>query len=81
METKKLKVGILGATGIVGQRFVSLLDGHPWFETVVVAASPRSAGKAYEEAVRGRWAMETEIPENVKKLIVKGVEDDINKIA
>lgn len=77
----KLKVGILGATGMVGQRFVSLLDRHPWFDLVVVAASPRSAGKTYEEAVKGRWVMETRIPENVKKLIIKEVEGDINKIA
>ncbi len=78
---RKLRVGILGATGMVGQRFVSLLDRHPWFDTVVVAASPKSAGKTYAEAVKGRWVMETKIPENVKKLIVKKVEDDINEIA
>jgi len=77
----KLKVGILGATGMVGQRFVSLLERHPWFETAVVAASPRSAGKTYAEAVKGRWVMETKIPENVKKLIVKEVEGDTSKIA
>ena len=77
----KLKAGILGATGMVGQRFVSLLDRHPWFETVVVAASPRSSGKTYAEAVKGRWVMETKIPENVKKLIVKEVEGEISKIA
>lgn len=78
---KKLKVGILGATGMVGQRFVSLLDRHPWFDVVVVAASPKSAGKTYGEAVKGRWVMETKIPENVKKLIVKEVEGDIGEIA
>src|SRR3989338_8448317 len=77
----KLKVGILGATGMVGQRFVSLLDRHPWFDVVVVAASPRSAGKTYAEAVKGRWVMETKIPESVRKLIVREVEKDINKIA
>src|SRR3989344_1801831 len=77
----KLKVGILGATGMVGQRFVSLLERHPWFETAVVAASPKSAGKTYGEAVKGRWVMETKIPENVKKLIVKEVEGDISKVA
>jgi len=76
----KLKVGILGATGMVGQRFVSLLERHPWFETAVVAASPKSAGKTYAEAVKGRWVMETKIPENVKKLIVKEVEGDISRI-
>ena len=52
---QKLRVGILGATGMVGQRFISLLENHPWFEVVTVAASPRSAGKTYEEAVGGRW--------------------------
>ena len=54
---QKLRVGILGATGMVGQRFISLLENHPWFEVVTVAASPRSAGKTYEEAVGGRWKM------------------------
>ena len=55
---KKLRVGILGATGMVGQRFISLLENHPWYEVVTVAASPRSAGKTYEEAVGGRWKMD-----------------------
>jgi len=77
---KKIKVGILGATGMVGQRFVSLLENHPWFEVVSVAASPRSAGKTYLEAVKGRWVMPTGIPKDVKKLIVKKVEDDIDEI-
>ena len=71
--SEKLKVGILGATGMVGQRFISLLENHPWFEVVSVAASPRSAGKTYEEAVGGRWKMTTPMPEGVKKLIVKDV--------
>ena len=52
---KKFKVGIIGATGMVGQRFASLLENHPWFDVVVLAASPRSAGKTYEEAVGERW--------------------------
>ena len=51
----KLKVGVLGATGMVGQRFVTLLADHPWYEVTAVAASPRSAGKTYREAVKGRW--------------------------
>ena len=72
---KKLKVGILGATGMVGQRFISLLENHPWYEVVAVAASPRSAGKTYEEAVGGRWKMTTPMPEGVKNLIVKNVND------
>ena len=65
---QKLRVGILGATGMVGQRFISLLENHPWFEVVTLAASPRSAGKTYEEAVGGRWKMDTPMPEAVKKL-------------
>ncbi|MDI9242068.1 aspartate-semialdehyde dehydrogenase [Ruminococcus sp. YH-rum2234] len=72
MEMKeKLKVGVLGATGMVGQRFVSLLADHPWYEVVTVAASPRSAGKTYEEAVGDRWKLDNPMPENVKKLVVK----------
>lgn len=67
----KLKVGIIGGTGLVGQRFISLLDNHPWFEVVSIAASEKSAGKAYEEAVAGRWKLNSEMPESVKKLIVK----------
>lgn len=64
--SEKLRVGILGATGMVGQRFISLLENHPWFEVVTVAASARSAGKTYEEAVGGRWKMDTPMPEAVK---------------
>ena len=72
---KKLRVGILGATGMVGQRFIALLEDHPWFEVVTVAASPRSAGKTYEEAVGGRWKMDTPMPEGVKNLIVHNVNE------
>ena len=71
--SEKLKVGILGATGMVGQRFISLLENHPWFEVTTVAASARSAGKTYEEAVNGRWKMDTPMPEAVKKLSVMNV--------
>jgi len=67
----KIKVGILGATGVVGQRFVQLLSDHPWFEITEVAASERSANQTYEEAVSGRWKIEGEIPEKVKKFEVK----------
>ena len=67
---KQYKVGIVGATGMVGQRFVTLLENHPWFKLTVVAASGRSAGKTYEEAVGPRWAMTTPMPESVKKMIV-----------
>ena len=72
---QKLRVGILGAPGMVGQRFISLLENHPWFEVVTLAASPRSAGKTYEEAVGGRWKMDTPMPEAVKKLVVMNVND------
>jgi len=68
---KKLKVGVLGATGMVGQRFVSLLANHPWFELSLVAASPNSAGKSYREAVGARWAMKTAIPDATGKMTVK----------
>lgn len=67
---KTYQVGVVGATGMVGQRFISLLENHPWFSLAVVAASSRSAGKTYEEAVGRRWAMETPMPEKVKKMVV-----------
>lgn len=76
----KLKVGILGGTGMVGQRFISLLENHPWFEVTTIAASPRSAGKTYEEAVGERWNMPTSMPERVKSLIVMNV-NEIEKVA
>lgn len=68
---ERLRVGIIGATGMVGQRFVSLLANHPWFEVAVVAASPRSAGKCYADAVAGRWAFESPVPEKIGNLTVK----------
>ena len=71
----KLKVGILGGTGMVGQRFISLLEDHPWFEVVCIAASARSAGQTYEDCVKDRWKMTTPIPEKVKKIVVKNVQD------
>ena len=67
---KQYKVGIVGATGMVGQRFVTLLENHPWFKLTVLAASGRSAGKSYEDAVGSRWAMTTPMPESVKKMTV-----------
>ena len=76
----KLRVGILGGTGMVGQRFIALLENHPWFEVTTIAASPRSAGKTYEEAVDGRWKMDTPIPEAVKKLVVMNV-NEVEKVA
>ena len=78
--SEKLRVGILGATGMVGQRFIALLENHPWYEVVTVAASPRSAGKTYEEAVGGRWKMTTPMPEAVKNLIVMNV-NEVEKVA
>ncbi len=73
--SEKLKVGILGGTGMVGQRFISLLEDHPWFEVTTIAASERSAGKTYEEAVGGRWKMTTPMPEAVKGLTVMNVNE------
>ena len=72
---KKLRVGILGATGMVGQRFITLLYDHPWFELTALAASPRSEGLTYEEAVKGRWKMETPIPEKVRDMKIMNVND------
>lgn len=77
---KNYKVGIVGATGMVGQRFALLLADHPWFKVTALAASSRSAGKTYEDAVGGRWAMTSPIPENLKKMPVYDAEKDIEKI-
>lgn len=77
---KKLKVGVLGATGMVGQRFLALLENHPWYEVVTVAASPRSAGKTYEQAVGDRWKMTTPMQEAVKNLVVMNV-NEVEKVA
>ena len=73
--SEKIKVGILGATGMVGQRFVTLLENHPWFELVTLAASAHSAGKTYEEAIGSRWKMETPMPEYVKNMVVVDGDD------
>ena len=78
--SNKLKVGILGGTGMVGQRFIALLENHPWFEVVTIAASPRSAGKTYEEAVGNRWKMDTPMPEAVKNIIVHNV-NEVEEVA
>ena len=67
---KQYNVGVIGATGMVGQRFITLLENHPWFNLVALAASTRSAGKTYEEAVGSRWLMKTPMPESVKKMVV-----------
>ena len=78
---KKYKVGVIGGTGMVGQRYVLIIAEHPWFELTVIAASPRSAGKTYEEAVAGRWAMTAPIPACAKSLTVMDAQTDIAKIA
>lgn len=78
--SEKLKVGILGGTGMVGQRFISLLENHPWFEVTTIAASPRSAGKTYAEAVGDRWKMTTPMPEAVKSIVVMNV-NEVEKVA
>ena len=78
---KKYKVGIIGGTGMVGQRFVTLMEDHPWFQLTAIAASPRSAGKTYEQAVSGRWAMKTPIPQQAKDLVVLDASADVEKIA
>jgi aspartate-semialdehyde dehydrogenase len=75
MSQKKLKVGVLGATGMVGQRFVSLLESHPWFEVTLVAASATSAGHKYAEAVKGRWALKSPVPAVVAALTVRDASD------
>lgn len=78
---KKYNVGIVGATGMVGQRFMTLLENHPWFNLVVLAASSRSAGKPYAEAVGNKWCMDAPIPEKFKNIIVKDATNDIEEIA
>ncbi len=77
---QKLKVGILGGTGMVGQRFISLLENHPWFEVTTIAASSRSAGKRYEDAIGDRWKIDIPMPEAVKDIIVMNV-NEVEKVA
>lgn len=77
---KKYNVGVVGATGMVGQRFITLLADHPWFNIVCLAASSRSAGKKYSEAVGKKWCMDVDIPENVKDIVVMDATADIDKI-
>lgn len=77
---KQYNVGVVGATGMVGQRFITLLANHPWFNITSLAASSRSAGKKYEDAVGKKWCMDTEIPEKVKDMIVRDATADIDKI-
>ena len=75
------KVGIIGATGMVGQRFVTLMENHPWFRLTALAASGRSAGKTYAEAVADRWALDIPMPEEAKDLVVMDAEADAEKLA
>lgn len=78
---KHFKVGIIGATGMVGQRFATLLEDHPWFEVCALAASSRSAGKTYEEALGTKWCMKKPIPEKFRNMIIMDAEKDVEKIA
>ena len=78
--SEKLRVGVIGATGMVGQRYISLLEDHPWFDVTCVAASPRSAGKTYAEAVKGRWRMDKPIPEKFRDLVVLNA-NEVEKVA
>lgn len=78
---KHYNVGIIGATGMVGQRFATLLENHPWFTVTALAASARSAGKTYQAAVGGRWAMTTPMPESMKDMVVMDAAKDIEKVA
>ena len=77
---KKYNVGVIGATGMVGQRFMLLLANHPWFEVTALAASPRSAGKTYEDDVGDKWAFDTPIPEQFKNMILWNAEEDLSEI-
>ena len=77
---KKYKVGIIGATGMVGQRFATLLENHPWFEVTALAASSRSAGKTYKECVEGRWAMKTPLPASMADMVVMDA-SEVEKVA
>lgn len=72
---EKLKVGVLGGTGMVGQRFIQILDNHPWFEVTEIAASPRSAGRSYAESMEGRWKLDGEVPAGVRDIIIKDIYD------
>lgn len=78
---KKYKVGVIGATGMVGQRFLTLLENHPWFELTALAASARSAGRPYSEAIEGRWMMSTPIPAAALQMPVYDASADVEKIA
>ncbi|MBR6789789.1 MAG: aspartate-semialdehyde dehydrogenase, partial [Oscillospiraceae bacterium] len=78
---KNYKVGIIGATGMVGQRFATLLENHPWFTVTALAASSRSAGRTYKDAVGNRWAMKTPMPASMSEMVLFDATEDIDKIA
>ena len=78
--SKRYNVGILGATGMVGQRFITFLENHPWFNVEVLAASSKSSGKTYKEAVAGRWVMDKPIPKEIEKKVVLDAVSDVDKI-
>ena len=78
---EKYQVGVIGGTGMVGQRFISLIENHPWFDLKVIAASANSAGKTYEQAARARWAIENPFPEKYKDLVVMDADADKETIA
>lgn len=78
---KKYNVGIIGATGMVGQRFITLMENHPWFSVTALAASPRSAGKKYSEAVNKKWSMSSPIPQYARDMVVLDAQADMQKIA
>ena len=77
---KKFNVGIVGATGMVGQRFMTLLENHPWFNVTVLAASSRSAGKPYGEVIGNKWCMDTPLADKYKDMVVMDATGDIDKI-
>ena len=78
---QRYNVAIIGATGMVGQRFATLLENHPWFNVVALAASANSAGKTYAEAVGSRWLMKTPMPEKMKDLVIMDATADVEKIS
>ncbi|NLC67505.1 MAG: aspartate-semialdehyde dehydrogenase, partial [Clostridiaceae bacterium] len=78
-SNRKFRVGVLGGTGFVGQVFISILENHPWFEVACIAASERSAGKSYREAVEGRWKLKTPMPSYVADMVVKNL-NQVNEI-
>ena len=77
---EKFKVGIIGCTGMVGQRFITLTSGHPWFQLTVLAASARSAGKTYGEAIEGRWKLDIPMPEEVRDMVILDAEADLERV-